>query len=303
MFKSPQDVVLIEVGPRDGLQNEPGDTSVQFRVDLIDQLSNCGFKFIEVGSFVSPKWVPQMANTNTVLQKISRSPNTTYVALVPNMKGMEMAISSGISEIAIFSAVSNTFSMRNTNTTISQGLDQYVPIVELAKSRGISVRGYVSCVMGCPYEGEVDSKTTINVVEKLFSMGCREVSLGDTIGVGTPSNVRKLLKSIKQHVPVNAIAVHFHDTYGQALANILVALDEEIAIIDSSIGGLGGCPYAKGASGNVATEDVVYMLDGLGVRTGLILDELVSVSRFVSNKLNKPLNSKVSTALISKQNT
>ena len=300
-MKYPEEVVLVEVGPRDGLQNEPGNPTLEFRIELINKLSACGFKYIEVGSFVSPKWVPQMANTDLVFKQINHLPSTVYVALVPNEIGMSAAIAAGIPEIAVFAAASETFSRRNINKGIDQSLKEFEPIAATAMQNSISVRGYVSCVCGCPYEGEVEIKKVVEVVEKLLALGCREVSLGDTIGVGTPLKVQKLLATLKQSVPTDKLAVHFHDTFGQALSNILVSLDEGISTVDSSIGGLGGCPYANGASGNVATEEVIYMLDGLGVHTGIHLDDLVQVSQFVSAELGCPTGSKVSQALLAKK--
>ncbi len=294
------EVRLVEVGPRDGLQNVSVNTSVKFRTELINRLSTCGLTTIEVGSFVSPRWVPQMSDTQEVLNLINRSEDTTFVALVPNMTGMKAALESRVDEIAIFSAASESFSQKNTNCSIYDSFERFHPVVEAAKAQSIPIRGYVSCVLGCPYEGEILVGQVLPVVERLFEIGCYEVSLGDTIGVGTVSATRRLIEAVKQITTADSIAVHFHDTYGQALPNILIALDCGISVVDSSIGGLGGCPYAKGASGNVATEDVVYMLEGLGIPTGLSLDSLVETSKFVTNYLGQAPASRVANALMSK---
>ena len=298
----PPEVRLVEVGPRDGLQNESVHTSVEFRVDLINQLSECGIKTLEVGSFVSPKWVPQMADTGQVLNAVRRRQDVAFVALVPNMIGMNTAIEAGVDQIAVFSAASETFSMKNTNCSIEQSFQRFKPVIDRAQELEIPVRGYVSCVLGCPYEGTIAEKQVIPVVEKLFHMGCYEVSLGDTIGVGTINGTRKLLAELANIVSLDSVAVHFHDTYGQALPNIMEALEHGVSVIDSSIGGLGGCPYASGASGNVATEDVVYMLDGMGVKTGINLDSLIKVSEFVFSELQRPPASRVAKAILSKSN-
>ena len=296
-FKKQPEVRLVEVGPRDGLQNEQVNTSVEFRAELINRLSACGLNTIEVGSFVSPKWVPQMRDTHEVFNLIDRSGSTTFVALVPNMIGMSAALKSSVDEIAVFTAASETFSQRNTNCSIHESFHRIRPVMELAKDQKIPVRGYVSCVLGCPYEGKVTVEQVLTVVESLFGIGCYEVSLGDTIGVGTITGTHRLMKAVSRIVSVDSVAVHFHDTYGQALPNILTALEHGVTVIDSSIGGLGGCPYAKGASGNVATEDVIYMLAGMGIHTGISLDALVETSIFVADYLGKPPISRVSAAL------
>ena len=298
-MNQPSEIRLVEVGPRDGLQNEPEHTSTEFRVELVNRLSACGLETLEVGSFVSPKWVPQMANTGDVLKKVRRNDEVSFVALVPNMMGLDAAIDAEVDEIAIFSAASETFSHKNTNCSIAQSFERFQPVVEKSRELGIPIRGYVSCVLGCPYEGKITAEKVLPVVERLFEYGCYEVSLGDTIGIGTANSTRDLLRAIAGMADLDSIAVHFHDTYGQALPNILVALDHDIRVVDSSIGGLGGCPYAKGASGNVATEDVVYMMDGLGVTTGVGLDDLIDVSEFVFSYLNRRPASRVANALIS----
>lgn len=298
-MNQPSEIRLVEVGPRDGLQNEPEHTSTDFRVELVNRLSACGLETLEVGSFVSPKWVPQMANTGDVLKKVRRNDEVSFVALVPNMMGLDAAIDAEVDEIAIFSAASETFSHKNTNCSIAQSFERFQPVVEKSRELGIPIRGYVSCVLGCPYEGKITAEKVVPVVERLFEYGCYEVSLGDTIGIGTANSTRDLLRAIAEIADLDSIAVHFHDTYGQALPNILVALDHDIRVVDSSIGGLGGCPYAKGASGNVATEDVVYMMDGLGVTTGVELNDLIDVSEFVFSYLNRRPASRVANALIS----
>ncbi len=291
-------VRLVEVGPRDGLQNEPEHTSVDFRSEVVNRLSACGLKTIEVGSFVSPKWVPQMANSAAVLKKVKRSDDVTLVALVPNMRGMNDAVAANVDEIAIFSTASETFSQRNINCSIEQSFKRFEPVVQKARELGIPVRGYVSCALGCPFEGNVAIREVVKVAERLFQLGCYEVSLGDTIGVGTINSTRDLLGAISSVIGMESIAVHFHDTYGQALPNITVALEHDISVIDSSIGGLGGCPYAAGASGNVATEDVVYMLDGMGLKTGVKLEDVLKVSEFVFSNLNRRPASRVASALL-----
>ena len=298
-MNTPAEVSLVEVGPRDGLQNEPVPTSVDFRVDLVERLAECGFSALEVGSFVSPKWVPQMADTRQVLDKVRRSNDTPLIALVPNMVGMNAAIEANVDRIAIFSAASESFSQKNTNCSIKKSFERFKPVVECAKNNNIPVRGYVSCVLGCPYEGGISADKVIVVVEGLFELGCYEVSLGDTIGVGTVTGTKKLLLELAKSVSLESTAVHFHDTYGQALPNILTALECGVSIVDSSIGGLGGCPYAKGASGNVATEDVVYMLDGMGVQTGVELEKLVDISKFVFANLKRSPASRVANACLS----
>ena len=291
-------VRLVEVGPRDGLQNEPGNTSIKFRSELINRLSKSGLKTIEVGSFVSPKWVPQMANTDEVLNQVDRHEAVTLIALVPNMIGLESAIGADVDEIAIFTAASEAFSQKNTNASIDETFARFEPVIEKAAALGIPVRGYVSCVLGCPYEGTISPSQVIPVMERLFKIGCYEVSLGDTIGVGRINSTRELLRSATTYAEPERIAVHFHDTFGQALPNIALALEYGIRVIDSSIGGLGGCPYARGASGNVATEDVLYMLEGMGVTTGIELNEVMDICKFVFSHLARRPSSRVANALI-----
>jgi len=293
-------ITIVEVGPRDGLQNEAKRLSTSLKIELIDRLANCGVPVVESGSFVSPKWVPQMAGTDEVLAGITALPGTRYPVLVPNMRGFEMATQAGVQEIALFAAASESFSQRNINCSINESIARLKPVAEAARAQGIRVRGYVSCVLGCPYEGEVDSAAVVSVCEQLLQIGCEELSLGDTIGTGTPANASALIEEVSTLVNVEQLAVHFHDTYGQALANILACLDAGIRIIDSSVSGLGGCPYAKGASGNVASEDVVYMLHGLGLETGIDLAALASTGDWISNQLQRPNNSKAGQALTNK---
>lgn len=293
----PSKVKIVEVGPRDGLQNEKTPVSVEAKVELIDRLSDAGLPVVEAGSFVSPKWVPQMASSDLVMQGITRKSSVSYPVLTPNLKGFEGALAVGAEEVAIFGAASESFSQKNINCSIAESLERFEPVVAAAKENGIKVRGYVSCVLGCPYEGEIALSAVAEVAAKLATMGCYEVSLGDTIGVGTPKKAQAMVEAVARVVPVERLAVHFHDTYGQALANIYAALETGVAVVDSSVAGLGGCPYAKGASGNVATEDVVYMLNGLGIKTGVDLDKLVEAGRFICDALERNPASKVNIAL------
>lgn len=295
----PQRVRLVEVGPRDGLQNEARPIDVADKIWLVDDLSNAGLGYIEVGSFVSPKWVPQMAGSAEVFAGIQRKDGVTYAALAPNFRGFEDALLAGVKEVAVFAAASEAFSQRNINCSISESLDRFLPIMEAARLHGIRVRGYVSCVLGCPYEGEVAPKQVASVANELFSMGCYEVSLGDTIGTGTPGATRTLIDAVAANIPRGKLAGHFHDTYGQALVNIYASLLEGVQVFDSSVAGLGGCPYAKGATGNVATEDVVYMLDGMGIETGIDLDALIAAGQRISEVLGRPNGSRVAKARLS----
>lgn len=290
-------VTLVEVGPRDGLQNEKQTLDTATRVELIHRLSACGVPVIEAGSFVSPKWVPQMADTESVIKSLHTTEGTRYPVLVPNMTGLERALSCNVKEIAVFTAASETFCQRNINCSIAESVNRFEPVIHAAKSSGIKVRGYVSCVLGCPYEGPVEESIVADVCEKLMLQGCDEISLGDTIGVGTPGVANALVKTVSSVVPIESLAVHFHDTYGQALANILACLDEGVRIVDSAVAGLGGCPYARGASGNVASEDVVYMLHGLGLTTGIDLHALARTGVWISEQLQRRNNSKTGLAL------
>ena len=292
----PSYVRLVEVGPRDGLQNEAQPISVADKVRLVDALSAAGLSYIEVGSFVSPKWVPQMAGSAEVFAHIQRKPGVTYGALAPNLRGFEDALAAGVKEVAVFAAASEAFSQRNINCSISESLERFAPIMAAAKQHGVSVRGYVSCVLGCPYEGEIAPEQVAAVARELYAMGCYEVSLGDTIGTGTAGATRRLFEVVGAQVPRDKLAGHFHNTYGQAVANIYASLLEGINVFDSSIAGLGGCPYAKGASGNVATEDVVYLLDGLGIETGIDLQALMGAGLQISRVLGRPTGSRVARA-------
>lgn len=292
----PEKVRLVEVGPRDGLQNEAQPISVADKVRLVDDLTAAGLAYIEVGSFVSPKWVPQMAGSAEVFASIDQRPGVTYAALAPNLRGFEDAAAAGVKEVAVFAAASEAFSQRNINCSISQSLERFEPIIEAARAQGVRVRGYVSCVLGCPYEGPVRAEQVLPVARALHQMGCYEVSLGDTIGTGTAGDVRRLFEVIAAHVPRAQLAGHFHDTYGQALANVYASLLEGISTFDSSVAGLGGCPYAKGATGNVATEDVVYLLDGLGIETGIDLERLIEAGQRISTVLGRANGSRVARA-------
>lgn len=296
MNQFPKRVKIVEVGPRDGLQNEKQLITAQDKITLINKLADAGLKTIESGSFVSPKWVPQMATSTDVFNGLTRRHDVSYAALTPNLKGFEAAIAANADEVAIFGAASEGFSQKNINCTIAESLARFEPIMAAAKNANIPVRGYVSCVIACPYDGDIDPEQVAEVAEKLFNMGCYEISLGDTIGVGTAASVQKMLQAVTARIPREKLAVHFHDTYGQALTNIYTALQNGIAIIDSAIAGLGGCPYAKGASGNVATEDVVYLLNGLGIETGIDFKKLLTAGWFISDVLGKSPISKVSTA-------
>ncbi len=292
----PSDVRIVDVGPRDGLQNHPETVPLQTKVALIDGLSEAGLPAVEAGAFVSPRWVPQMADTGEVLQAIHRRPGVDYPVLVPNMTGYEAARRAGCREIAVFAAATETFSQKNINCSINESLERFRPVVDAAKADDIRVRGYISCVLGCPYEGKVDPVQVSVVALRLFEMGCYEISLGDTIGTGTPLAARDMINAVTVDVPVECVAAHFHDTYGQALANLLAVMDLGVRVIDTAIAGLGGCPYAKGASGNVATEDVLYMLDGMGVRTGVDMEKLLKTSRAISRAIGTSPMSRVAKA-------
>ena len=292
----PEKVRLVEVGPRDGLQNEAQPISVADKVRLVDDLSAAGLSYIEVGSFVSPKWVPQMAGSAEVFANIQQRNGVTYAALAPNLRGFEDALAAGVKEVAVFAAASEAFSQRNINCSISDSLQRFVPIMEAARQHGVRVRGYVSCVLGCPYEGVISAEQVAPVARELHDMGCYEVSLGDTIGTGTPGATRRLFELVGAQVPRAQLAGHFHDTYGQALANVYASLLEGISVFDSSVAGLGGCPYAKGASGNVASEDVLYMLQGLGIDTGIDLQRLIAAGLRISEVLGRASGSRVARA-------
>lgn len=292
----PDKVTIVDVGARDGLQNEPGVVPTEVKIELIQRLADAGLPVVEATAFVSPKWVPQMADHDAVLRGIRRKPGVRYPVLTPNLKGFEAAVAAGAEEVAVFGAASESFSRKNINCSIAESLERFAPVVEAAKARGIRVRGYVSCVLGCPYEGEIAPDAVARVADALYRMGCYQISLGDTIGTGTPLKARRMVDAVAERVPLAHLAAHFHDTYGQALANLYAVLEQGIRTIDSSVAGLGGCPYAKGASGNVATEDVVYMLNGMGVETGVDLDALIATGHWVCDILGREPASKVSKA-------
>lgn len=292
----PPKVSLFEVGPRDGLQNETS-VSTQAKITLVEALADAGVKRIEAASFVSPKWVPQMADSGEVLRGISRRAGVCYSALTPNLKGLELALDAGADEVAVFAAASEGFSQKNINCSIEESIARFEPLLSRAKEQGIRVRGYVSCVLGCPYDGEIAPAEVARVADILHQLGCYEISLGDTIGVGTPLKARKMVETVAERVPVERLALHFHDTYGQALANILACLETGVSVIDTSVAGLGGCPYAKGASGNLASEDLVYMLHGMGIDTGIDLNKLARAGRQISQQLGRQTGSKVARAL------
>ncbi len=295
----PKSVRIVEVGPRDGLQNEKGVISTDVKLQLIDKLADAGVAYIESASFVSPKWVPQMGDATEVITGLNRKSGVTYAALTPNLKGLESAIAAGVDEVAVFGAASEAFSRKNINCSIAESLERFAPVMELAKANNLKVRGYVSCVLGCPYEGDIAPEKVAEVAKTLYEMGCYEISLGDTIGVGTPLKAKAMIREVAKVVPVEKLAAHFHDTYGQALANIYAVLEEGVAVVDSSVGGLGGCPYAKGASGNVATEDVVYLLQGLGIETGIDLNKLVATGNFITEAIGSTNRSRVGLAMSS----
>lgn len=297
----PERVRIVEVGPRDGLQNEPTTIPTAAKVALIEALADAGLTSIEAGSFVSPRWVPQMADTAAVLAQLRPRPGLRYPVLVPNLQGLERARACGVREVAVFAAASESFSRRNINCSIAESLERFAPVVETARAAGLRVRGYVSCVLGCPYEGTVAAAAVARVAEALLGLGCYEISLGDTIGTGTPLAARRLVEGVAAAVPLERIALHFHDTYGQALANLLACLDLGVSVIDSAVAGLGGCPYARGASGNVATEDVAYMLRGMGIETGIDLEALVDAGLSITRHLNREPASKAARAILSRR--
>ena len=297
----PTKVRIVDVGPRDGLQNEKQVIDTAVKVELIARLGAAGLKTIEATSFVSPKWVPQMGDNAEVMARIQRLPGVGYPVLTPNLKGFEAALTAGADEVAVFGAASESFSQKNINCSIAESLQRFEPVMAAAQAAGIKVRGYVSCVLGCPYEGEIAPAAVAEVAATLFDMGCYEISLGDTIGTGTPGKTRRMLEAVAARVPVGKLAGHYHDTYGQALANIYASLETGVAVFDASVGGLGGCPYAAGASGNVATEDVVYLLDGLGIDTGIDLNRLVDTAAWISAQLGREPGSKVARAVLAKR--
>ncbi len=300
-MRLPKRVKIVEVGPRDGLQNESMIVPTQIKIELIDRLSKTGLVAIEGASFVSPKWMPQMADSLQVMQGIERQPGVSYPVLVPNLQGLQSALQASCNEIAIFASASESFSRKNINCSIAQSLDRFAEVCKLALKHKVRVRGYISCTLGCPYEGTVDPKNVAWLAGRLVEMGCYEISLGDTIGVGTPGKAQEMVDCVAEKVQPERLAAHFHDTYGQALANILAVMERGIAVIDSSVAGLGGCSFAPGASGNVASEDLLYMLKGLGIETGVDLPQLAAAGDFISKILGRPSGSKVANALSAKE--
>ena len=297
----PKSLRIVEVGPRDGLQNEPTIVSLETKLDLIEALAGTGLKTIEAGSFVSPRWVPQMADSAAVLAGLKKLPGVGLPVLVPNRQGLEAALAAGAGEIAVFLAASESFSRKNINCSIEESFERVAPVIAEALGAGLKVRGYLSCVLGCPYEGDIPPSAVIKLAERLAGQGCYEISFGDTIGAGTAHRARALMKSAVGALGAGRVAVHFHDTYGQALANVLACLDVGVGVVDASVAGLGGCPYAKGASGNLATEDLVYMLDGLGVETGVSLDRLAEAGAAICGRLGKRPTSKTAQALLARK--
>jgi len=298
MATLPAKVRIVEVGARDGLQNEKTIIPAATKIELIDRLSATGLRTIEATSFVSPKWVPQLADASEVFAGIAKKPGVAYPVLVPNLQGYERAREVGASEVAIFTAASEAFNRKNINASIDESIERFLPVLERAKADQVKVRGYVSTVLGCPYQGEVPVADVVRVARRLHELGCYEISLGDTIGIGTPGKARAMLRAVAGEVPMAALAVHFHDTRGQALANILACLEEGVAVVDSSVSGTGGCPYAKGATGNVASEDVVYMLEGMGITTGIDLPALIATGLWLSEQLGRATSSRVARATV-----
>ncbi|UXZ55329.1 hydroxymethylglutaryl-CoA lyase [Halomonas sp. 7T] len=293
----PTSIKLFEMAPRDGLQNEPGTlVPTATKIELIERLANAGLTHIEAASFVSPKWVPQMGDATDVMNGIARQPGVVYSALTPNLKGLEGALAAGVEEVAVFGAASEAFSQKNINCSIAESLERFEPVLARANEAGVRVRGYVSCVLGCPYEGDISPQKVAEVAKALYEMGCYEISLGDTIGVGTPLAAKRMIEATRQQVPIEHLAAHFHDTYGMALANLYAVLEEGVSVIDAAIAGLGGCPYAKGASGNVATEDVLYLLEGLGINTGINLQAVIDTGYWITNELGRKPSAKVALA-------
>ena len=297
----PSSVKIVEVGPRDGLQNEPTFVSTDTKVELIERLVGAGITYVEAASFVSPKWVPQMADGTEVLQRIGRRGGVTFAALVPNLKGLEGALAANCEEVAVFAAASESFSQKNINCSIAESIDRFAPVVEQAKAAGVRVRGYVSCVLGCPFEGFIAPEQVASVAARLYQMGCYEISLGDTIGAGTPEKTKAMLRACADAVPLTALAGHFHDTWGMAVANVYAALQVGVATFDSSVSGIGGCPYSPGATGNVATDDVLYLCEELGIATGIDLAKVAEAGAFISNALGRPTSSRVARAIEGKR--
>lgn len=300
-MRLPRRIKIVEVGPRDGLQNETIIVPTEVKIELIDRLSQTGLAAIEGGSFVSAKWMPQMADSAAVMQGIHRQPGVSYPVLVPNLQGLQAAIEAGADEVAVFGAASESFSRKNINCSIAVSFDRFGEVCDAARRQGLRVRGYVSCALGCPYEGAVEPATVAWVAGRMMELGCYEISLGDTIGVGTPAKAQAMVDAVAEKVQIERLAVHFHNTYGQALANILAVIERGIAVVDSSVAGLGGCPFAPGASGNVASEDLLYMLKGLGIETGVDIRALADAGSFISSYLNRPSGSRVANAMLAQQ--
>ncbi|HLF24449.1 MAG TPA: hydroxymethylglutaryl-CoA lyase [Burkholderiales bacterium] len=297
----PRTVTVVDVGPRDGLQNERASVPTAIKIELIERLAEAGLPVVEATAFVSPKWIPQMADSAEVFAGLRRKPGVVYPVLTPNIKGFEAAVAAGAEEVAVFGAASESFSQKNTNCSIAESFERFKPVAAAAQARGLRVRGYVSCVIACPYEGDVAPAKVADVADRLLQMGCYEISLGDTIGVGTAGKIKAMIEAVAKRVPVERLAGHYHDTYGQALANVYASLECGVAVFDASVSGLGGCPYAPGASGNVATEDVVYMLQGLGIETGVDLDKLVDAGEFICAALDRRTTSNVARAILAKR--
>jgi hydroxymethylglutaryl-CoA lyase len=297
----PKHVHIVEVGPRDGLQNEKQEIPASVKIELVNRLSDAGFKNIESGSFVSPKWVPQMATSAEVFAGIARKPGVIYSALTPNMKGFESALAAKADEVVIFGAASEAFSQKNINCSIAESIERFRPVAEAAKANKMRLRAAVSCALGCPYQGNVPVSAVVDCVERFAELGCDDIGIADTIGVGTPVRTREVFEAAAKKYPLSQISGHFHDTYGQALANILVCLELGVSTFDTSVAGLGGCPYAKGATGNVSTEDVLYMLHGMGIETGIDLDKVCAAGEFISQVLGRTPHSRVSRALAAKR--
>ena len=296
MSEVPANVRIVEVGPRDGLQNEKTIIPTAIKIELIDRLSNTGLRSIEATSFVSPKWVPQLADAADVFAGITRRPGIHYPVLVPNEQGYERARAAGADEVAVFTAASEAFNRKNINASVDESIERFMPILERARIDGVKVRGYVSTVLGCPYQGDVPVADVVRIARRMHELGCYEISLGDTIGIGTPTKARAMLHAVAGEMPIDALAVHFHDTRGQALANILACLEEGITVVDSAVSGTGGCPYANGATGNIASEDLVYMLEGIGISTGIDLARLIETGMWLSRQLGRETSSKVARA-------
>jgi hydroxymethylglutaryl-CoA lyase len=297
----PRSVKIVEVGPRDGLQNEKQLVPTEVKVELIERLADAGLQVVEATSFVSPKWVPQMGDNAEVMKAVCRKEGVVYPVLAPNLKGFDAAVEAGATEVAVFGAASEAFSQKNINCSVAESIKRFEPVICAALALDMKVRGYVSCVVGCPYEGAVAPEKAAEVAQRLFEMGCYEVSLGDTIGVGNPVSVQRMIEACARTVPMNKLAGHYHDTYGMAIANIFASMELGMRVFDSSVAGLGGCPYAAGASGNVATEDVVYLLNGLGIETGIDMDKLLAAGQFILGHLGREPSSKAARALIAKQ--